>query len=244
MMNFVGKLVTAFAFLGLASGVQATIIGVDIEAGQGSPANWTSYTIDDVDSPVSNLVAEDGSISSVSFQLDGVTNTQNYAPSDGSVIPSHFNDLTTVCCDILYGGPNPTMATWSGLEPLAIYNYWIFVSSTAVDTMTVTGDDVDSFGSPSIGASTQAINGLLGDSSLTFASYARQITASDTGTVVIGIQSSGTPTPSGYAIELASDGPPVDIATEPVPSMSVYGLALTILILLLVTSRRFRAVKH
>lgn len=223
-------------FAGWALGAHATIVGVDIEAGQGSPTNWTSYTIADVDAPMTNLVAEDGSTTSIGFQLDGVVSTQNVAPVDGSVIPSHSPDLTTVCCDILYGGPNPTLATWSGLEPLATYNYWVFVSSTAIDVITATGSNVDVFDSPNINSSTQAINGILGDSGLTFASYARQIVASETGTVVIGIDSTGTPTPSGYAIELVSDV----VISEPVPTMSFYGLVLMLLGLLWVASRRLR----
>jgi uncharacterized repeat protein (TIGR01451 family) len=176
------------------------IIGVDIEAGQGSPVNWNSYTLADVDSPMTNLVAEDGSTTSVSFQLDGVTSEYNAAPVDGSVIPAHTPDLTTVCCDLLHGGPNPTVATWSGLVPLATYDYWVFTSSAATDTITVTGDDVDSFASPNVSPDSQRINGILGSSGSTFESYARQITASGTGTITIEILSAGTPTPSGYAI--------------------------------------------
>lgn len=184
--------------------VMAAIIGVDIEAGQGSPTNWTSYTITDVGTIKTNLIAEDGSLTGVGFQLDGVTRTQNVVPVSSSVIPLHFNDLTTVCCDILHGGPNPTLATWSGLVPLETYNYWVFTSSAATDTITVTGDTVDSFVSPSVSSASQRINGILGSDTLAFTSYARQVTASATGTINIGIQSRGTPTPSGYALEIAA----------------------------------------
>ena len=236
MTKQITKLLVTLIFAGWALGAHAVSVGVDIEAGQGSPTNWTSYTIADVDAPVTNLVAEDGSITSIGFQLDGVVSVQNQSPIDGSVIPSHPNDLTTVCCDLLYGGPDPTLATWSGLEPLATYNYWVFVSSTAVDVITATGSTVDVFDSPDISANTQAINGVLGDSTQTFASYARQIVASETGTVVIGIDSTGTPTPSGYAIELVSS----EVASHPIPTMSVYGLVLMLLGLLWVASRRLR----
>lgn len=212
----------ALMIMGWVSNAQAVIVGVDIEAGQGSPTNWTSYTLGDVDTLVSNLVMEDGSISSVGFQLDGVSVAQDLAPISGDVIPSHTNDLTTVCCDLLYNGPNPTVATWSGLEPFATYNYWVFVSSTATDAMTVTGNNVDTFPSPSIGAETQAINGLVGDSGSTVSSYARQIEASASGTVVIEILSTGTPTPSGYAIELVTDSG----SLAPVPTMSQWALIL------------------
>lgn len=239
MQKVFSKLLMAALLLSWAAGVQAVIVGVDIEAGQGSPTNWTSYTIADVDSPVTNLVAEDGSGTSISFQLDGVDTAQNVAPSSGDVIPSHTNDLTTVCCDLLYSGPNPTIATWSGLEPLATYNYWVFVSSTATDTMTVTGSNVDQFNSPNIGPSTQAINGILGDSALSFASYARQIVASETGTVEIAIQSTGTPTPSGYAIEFVESG----LSASPVPGLNAIGIGLTALLLLLFAAVRLRAAR-
>ena len=194
MIKKITKLIVILVFAGWALGAQAVIIGVDIEAGQGSPTNWTSYTIANVDAPVTNLVAEDGSATSIGFQLDGVVSTQDAAPVDGSVIPSHSPDLTTVCCDILFSGPDPTLATWSGLEPLATYNFWVFTSSAADDVITATGDTVDSFDSPSVSSNSQRINGVLGDSNSTFVSYARQIVASDSGTVVIGIDSNGTPT--------------------------------------------------
>lgn len=226
MSKQIQRILMALVFAGWISTAQAVIIGVDIEAGQGSPTNWTSYTLGDANTLFSNLIAEDGSVSSVGFQLDGVISEQDNAPSSGAVIPSHSPDLTTVCCDILYSGPNPTVATWSGLEPLGTYNYWVFVSSTAEDTITATGSNVDVFDSPDIAGNSQAINGIIGDSALTFASYARQIIASENGTVSIGILSTGTPTPSGYAIELVSDVPLPLTPVEPVPTLSQWALIM------------------
>lgn len=188
--------------LPIGSVVQATIIGVDIEAGQGSPTNWTSYTLADVGSTKSNLIDESGTFTSVDFQLIGPTVVQNIAPFSATIIPSHSNDLTTVCCDIVASGPEPFVTTWSGLVPNAPYNYWIFTSSAATDTFTVTGSTADNFVSPQVNSDSQRINGILGSSSSTFASYARQVNASATGTIVILHDSTGTPTPSGYAVEL------------------------------------------
>lgn len=229
MTKQIKRVLVSLMLAGCISTAQAAIVGVDIEAGQGSPTNWTSYTLADANTQVSNLIAEDGSVTSVGFQLDGVNSEHNTAPSSGAVIPSHSTDLTTVCCDILYSGPNPTVATWSGLEPLATYNYWVFVSSSAEDTITVTGSNVDVFSSPEFFGDSQGINGIIGDSGSTFASYARQIIASENGTVSIGILSNGTPTPSGYAIELVSDVPLPPV--EPVPTLSQWALIMLSLFL-------------
>lgn len=208
-----------------ASAAGAAIVGVDIEAGQGSPTNWTSYTFADVDTTKSNLVDETGATTSVSFLLSGVTATQDLAPFSPSVIPSHTTDLTTVCCDVLGLGPNPTVALWSGLVPSATYNYWVFTSSAAQDTITATGATTDSFFSPAVSAESQAINGVIGSSALTFASYARQVDASAAGTIRIDIQSTGTPTPSGYAVELV-DIPPIPVpAALPLFATAFAGLA-------------------
>ena len=187
----------------LAHVAHAAIVGVDIEAGQGSPTNWTSYTLADVGTTVTNLIAEDGSGTSLGFQLSspGPIANQNFTPSSGAVIPTHSNDLTTVCCDIVFNGPNPTIAIWSGLVPFQTYNYWVFTSSAAPDTITVTGSTVDSFAPPGVSPFSQRINGTLGSNALTFASYARQVNASATGTIDIAILSDGTPTPSGYALQ-------------------------------------------
>jgi hypothetical protein len=211
----------AAATLALASSAtNAAIIGVDIEVSGGSPTNWNSYRLADVNTTKTNLIAEDGSATIVGFSLAGVPSTQNFAPSSSAVIPSHSNDLTTVCCDILHAGPNPTLALWSGLVPLASYNYWVFVSSTAEDTITVTGSTVDSFNSPDIDPDSQAINGIVGSDALSFASYARSVVASASGEISIAILSTGTPTPSGYAIERV--GEPGTVA-EPA-SLALLGL--------------------
>jgi hypothetical protein len=214
----VSVLAMQLAFVGMA---RAVIIGVDIEAGNGSPTNWNGYSIGNVGSALSNLTREDGSSSGVSFTLFGVTATQNFSVSSAALVPSHPLDLTSVCCDILHAGPNPTLARWSGLTPLATYRYWVFTSSAASDSITVTGDNVDAFASPAVSQDSQRINGVVGDSTLTFASYARQVTASAAGTIDIAILSGGTPTPSGYAIEpvAAVAGP-----AAPIPTLSEWAL--------------------
>ena len=203
------SILLAATALVLSINVNASIIGVDInsDSNSGTPINWNSYTWADANTTMSNLVAEDGSITGIGFQLNGRFSFQNADPADSSVIPLHTTDLTTVCCDILHGGPNPTVSTWSGLTAFATYNYWVFTSSSATDTITASGNTIDSFVSPPVVSTSQNINGVLGSNLLTFSSFARQVEASASGTINIDILSNGTPTPSGYAVEFVSAVP-------------------------------------
>lgn len=175
---------------------------MDVGDGQGSPINWTRYTLANVGSPIVGLFAEDGSPTTVTFQIQTPTNNQNSAPSSLSITPTHYNPLNSLCCDILYGGPVPMILTWTGLVPSATYEYWLFTSSSssAPDVITVTGSTVDVFTSPSIEPTSQRINGLLGSISSTFDSYARQVVSSPLGTIIISYDSSGTPVPSAAAL--------------------------------------------
>jgi hypothetical protein len=192
------------ANLAFANTVLAAIIGVDLEAGQGSPTNWNSYTLGDVDSTKTGLIAEDGSVTSLAFTLSGVDTPFNAAPNSNT-IPTHSNDLTKVCCDILYSSTAGTAtATWSGLTPLATYNYWFITSASAIQLITVTGNTGDSFSTPNLSPlNIQAINDTEGSNTSTFASYARQIQASVEGEIEILIGPATTPVASGFALELA-----------------------------------------
>ncbi len=153
---------------------QAAIIGVDIvdiEVRIGSPTNWNSYTALDVNTAKTNLIDENGLATNVAFRIDGSAFDPGFFTFDAgspSYIPSHTTDLTAVCCDVILGGQNPTIATWSGLTAFGIYDYWVFTSASSDDKITVTGDTVDSFGSPAINPENQRINGILGNSSLSF----------------------------------------------------------------------------
>ena len=187
-------------FVAFGAPAKAVIIGVDMEAGQGSPTNWTSYTLADVGSTTSNLINEAGAITSAAFSLTGPTADQNVAP-DPAVIPLHSNDLTTVCCDILFSNAATISALWSGLTPLATYNYWVFASSSAIHSVTATGNNVDMFNAPGVNGFSQTINGVLGSNLQTFASYARQVQASAAGTIAIQVGPGGQPVASAFAIE-------------------------------------------
>jgi len=201
MLLGLSLLVSNLVFANIA---HAALIGIDLEAGQGSPTNWNSYTLGDVDSTKTSLVAEDGSVTSVAFTLSGVDRSFDASPSS-SAIPSHTNDLTKVCCDILYSSSAGTAtAVWSGLTPLATYNYWFITSASAIQPISVTGNNVDSYDTLNLATTDiQDINGILGSNTLTFASYARQIQASSEGEISIIIGSESTPVASGFAIELA-----------------------------------------
>jgi hypothetical protein len=199
--------------------VQGAIIGVDIESGNGSPINWTSYRLNDVDTVKTNLIAEDGAATTVGFILRHVVWEQN-ANVQPSMVPIHTNPLHSVGADIIYSDNGPGLATWSGLVPNATYNYWVFTSSSFNDTISASGSNVDTFSSPAVNATSQRINGILGSDALTFASYARQVTSSASGTIDITIQTTGSPTPSGYAIELV-----MQQAVVPEPaSITIFGL--------------------
>jgi hypothetical protein len=182
------------------------IVGIDIDTGNGAPTNWNSYLFSDVNSVKSGLTAENGVSTSVGFLLSGATVTQTVGVAS-TFIPAHTTPLDLVAGDVFGGGPNPNQVVWSGLVPFATYNYWVFVSSSADDIITATGSTIDSFSSPAVSANSQRINGILGSNALTFTSYARQVNASATGTIDIGILSTGTPTPSGYAVQLVSEVP-------------------------------------
>lgn len=197
----------------MAASVQATaaLIGVDMEAGQGSPANWTSYAYADANTTRSGLIAEDGAATSVSFHLAVSGGLGLSYGTDATAAPSHSNDLSKVCCDILLGYQGTAItATWSGLEPYAGYNYWVFSSPVGIDeTIQVDGYQSVAFYSSSI-SSGQNINGEQGSNSRTLDSYAKRVIADQSGEVHIimtGVSIRGTAasaTPSGFALQLAT----------------------------------------
>ena len=51
----------AVALMTAGSAEAGALIGVNMNAGNGSPVNWNSYTLGDVGTTKSNLIAEDGS---------------------------------------------------------------------------------------------------------------------------------------------------------------------------------------
>lgn len=200
MLLGLSLLVSNLVFSSIA---QAAIIGVDLEAGNGSPTNWNSYSFTD-GTGINNLIDETGASTDVDFQLSGVNTSYVGGTIDSNYIPSHTNDLSSVCCDILYGSTQglTATATWSGLESGATYNYWVFASALFVQTIEVTGNTVVSFTSPETQISNQAINDILG-SNASLASFALQIQASDTGTIQIEMSGTSNPGASGFALELA-----------------------------------------
>jgi hypothetical protein len=207
------------AAVAVAAHARAAIVGVDIEAGNGSPVYWTSYRLSDVNTVKTNLIAEDGSTTTIGFLLRDVNQEQNQnVPA--SQVPIHTNPLDLVGADIIYSDNGPNKATWSGLVPNATYNYWIFTSSSLTDTITAVGSTTDTFISPTVNSVSQNINGILGSDTLTFASYARQVKSSASGTIDITIFSINSPTPSGYALELVQA---VTVVPEPA-SIVMFGL--------------------
>lgn len=174
-------------------------------SGQGSPFNWNAYELSDVGSPISGLIAEDGEPTSVSVQISTPTGNQDRFLGSPLFVPIHSPDLDSICCDILHSGPNPMVVTWTGLFPLSLYDYWIFTSSSAVDTISAIGDNSDSFVSPGVVSNSQNINGVVGNSSRSFQSYARQVVSTQSGTIVLNIASAGTPALSAVAVKLVGE---------------------------------------
>lgn len=200
-------LASNFFCAGLAHGIVIGVDLIDVDTLRGSPNNWNSSSRNDAGNLITGLIAEDGTAAAgVGFTLSGLIKDFDGDPA-GSEIPQHPNDLTKLCCDGLYNDPglSTPVATWSGLSPLATYNYWFITSASAAQTITVAGSGTpDSFVSPNIGSSDplQAINDAFGTDSRTFASYARQVEASAGGTITIEIGTAGYPAASGFAVEL------------------------------------------
>ena len=66
----------AVALMTAGSAEAGAIIGVNMNAGNGSPVNWNGYTLGNVGTTKSTLIAEDGSATTASFLLTGVSNQE------------------------------------------------------------------------------------------------------------------------------------------------------------------------
>lgn len=183
----------------ISDAASAALIGVDMGSGRGTPANWNQYTLADSGRAITGLIDEDGRATTATLRVETPTASLAFTPAPG-VIPAHPNPLDSLCCDFLYGGPKPMIITWEGLLPNATYDYWLVTSSSASDTITVTGSTVDVFHSPVVRATSQNINGSPGSSASIFDSYARQVVSSSSGTITLSYASTGTPVPSAVAV--------------------------------------------
>jgi hypothetical protein len=209
-------LLSSLAFTNIA---QAAIIGVDLEAGNGSPTNWNSYSFTD-GTTITNIIDEANNPTGVNFNLTGVNASWAGDPPDSNTIPERTSDtlpdLTNVCCDILFssgsGGSDLVTATWSGLLPGTSYNYWFLSSYSADQDITVIGSTTFEFLSPDLPTPTNGGTQVINDTKIesitpTFESYAFQMQASATGTIAIEIRAndpeSSKPVASGFALELA-----------------------------------------
>ena len=186
--------------LGSIGMAQATLIGIDFDNGGGSPTNWTTISSS---GSYTNLIDESGASTAVGLLLGSGTIAFT-APATSSTVPTSVTGIG----DNVYTNSRVLTATFSGLTPLMDYDFYVFAvkaNSALNQTVTVTGAEVLSY-SQSAAANYLNINGDVGSSLSSLASYADLVKASQFGTIQVDLRpGTGTSQPvlAGLALEAA-----------------------------------------
>jgi S-layer homology domain len=171
-----------FGLFGLSQMVNASIIGVAFDNGNGVPANWNSAV---ADGTMQNLVDESGFSTNVSLTMAGYFDACVNGVTTAATIPSHPNSLAALNT---YCQPQSSSNSivFSGLDPSRDYRVWAVGLRTSVGPFQ---QQVNFVGSSKIGIlqmadkSQLAVNSSVGSSSQTFSSYALKLRPDDQGRI-------------------------------------------------------------
>ncbi len=202
----------------VTSAAPAQIIGVDVNSSGISPTNWN--TLPSSVGSLTNLVNESGTPTGVNFTFLPAGQHANSTPA-ATTIPQHTQSLAGL--NDTRTGPDPISAIFSNLTPGASYNVWFFGLKNApmYNIVTIAGGGAPITFSQNANSPQELwVNGQIGSSANTLASYALVQTADSAGTISIMIDDDPTQSflwwgAAGMAIQ------PV-----PAPATLVLGVAL------------------
>jgi subtilisin-like proprotein convertase family protein len=191
-----------FSITGSRKTLLDTLIGVDFDAPGGSkPTNWTQYT-GGGPAVFSDLIDEMGattpynlSISSSSGTMSSQSNTLNF-----NSVPFHTQPLGAV--DGFIAGTGDTWTfTWSDLEPLTVYEVYVFGAndSAGANHVEIAGNNNNITFTQSLTTNDLVVNGQTGSRTQPLVGYARTIQSTAAGTIKITVTTEVDAAESGIA---------------------------------------------
>jgi subtilisin-like proprotein convertase family protein len=177
-----------FSISGTRKSLLDILIGVDFDVPGGSkPANWTQYTgggpavFSDVINELGATTPYNLSISSSSGTLASHTNTLNV-----NSVPFHTQPLAGLGGFVAGSGETWTF-TWSDLEPLTVYEVYVFGAndSAGANHVEIVGNTTPISFTQSLSTNDLAINGQTGSRTRPLIEYARTIQSTAAGTIKI-----------------------------------------------------------
>lgn len=221
----------------------APLIGVHFGNNGSAPLNWNLVDSAPEFASSTNLIDETGAITGVNLS-NSTTGTLAFftvvAPN-AATLPSHTTSLASLAGNTYDSAFSTGLltSTFSGLTANAAYNVWVVGirgGATALgQAITITGSGAPIALAQNAAANNYVVNGLLGSSANSFASYAIQVMSSATGTITIDTQAAGATTYTVSALAIQSvDAPELDGAQAVPP------LLWTVALLLAGVSRRSR----
>jgi subtilisin-like proprotein convertase family protein len=191
-----------FSISGSRKTLLDTLIGVDFDAPGGSkPTNWTQYTgggpavFSDVINEMGATTPYNLSISSSGGTISSHANTLNV-----DSVPFHTQPLGGVSGFIAGSGDTWTF-TWSDLEPLTVYEVYVFGAndSAGANHVEIVGNNAPISFTQSLTTNDLAVNGLTGSRTRPLIEYARTIQSSANGTIKITVTPEGEGAEAGVA---------------------------------------------
>jgi len=176
---------------GTVGGAKAdAIVGVHFGSNGKAPTNWT--LVSTTNSPLENLIDEDGNETDIGLDFGAPAFESFYAGSlADSTIPMHTPSLAALkgnTYDSSFSGLTFT-ATFSGLDPDEPYAVWVFGArfdpGIGINQhVTISGAETVEFDQSGVGNSLW-INDTVGSSDNDLESYAEVVTSTPDGTITI-----------------------------------------------------------
>jgi hypothetical protein len=177
----------------------AALVGVSFNPNSTGPTNWNVVGTT-THSPLSNLIDESGSSTSISIAFN--TNTAFFSGTlEASTIPIHTPSLAALDGNVDSTSSGASYSTTlSGLVPDSIYDVWIFTArftQPTIQTVTITGaGSGTSFTQMDSNTSQLLVNSSVGSNTEPLSFYALPIESSGSGQISIAIAGGS----SGYAL--------------------------------------------
>jgi subtilisin-like proprotein convertase family protein len=193
------------------------LIGVDFDAPSGSsPSNWTRYT-GGGPRVFSDVVNENGAPTpyNLSISTSGTSITSQASTLNNNSVPFHTQLLNGVGGFIVTKGDTWTF-TWSDLEPLAVYEVYVFAAddSAGANHVEIAGQNNTISFTQTLAANDLAINSQTGARNKPLSDFARTIQSTTNGRITITVK------PEEGAAEAAIAG----LAIRPGTSGSIGGV--------------------